>query len=112
MCQGDGSLDTQLASREPNGTFHLAITAYPYRRQNRKTGKTTEFKDASPEQCEKNDTCNSPEEISALAKEEGYELSESELDQISGGSWSTYGVMYVKGTVPLTHSKPAGLSPD
>lgn len=51
-----------------------------------------ELKDVSPEQREKINACNSPEAIMALAKEEGYELSESELDQISGGAWSTYGV--------------------
>ena len=39
-----------------------------------------EFKDLSPEQREKVEACKNPEEILALAKEEGYELSESELD--------------------------------
>ena len=29
-----------------------------------------------------------PEEILALAKEEGYELTDNELEQISGGAWS------------------------
>ena len=51
-----------------------------------------EYKDLSPEQCEKIDACNNVEEILAVAKEEGYELSDSELDQVSGGAWSTYGV--------------------
>ena len=29
--------------------------------------------------------CNTPEEVLALAKEEGYELSDDELEAISGG---------------------------
>ena len=51
-----------------------------------------ELKDVSPEQRERINACDSPEAIMALAKEEGYELSESEVDQISGGAWSEYGV--------------------
>lgn len=49
-----------------------------------------EFKDLSPDQREKVEACKNPEEILALAKEEGYELSESELDQVAGGGWSSY----------------------
>ena len=32
------------------------------------------------------EACKSPEELLALAKEEGYELSEEDLDAVSGGS--------------------------
>ena len=32
--------------------------------------------------------CGTPEEILALAKEEGYALTDDDLDQISGGLWS------------------------
>ena len=49
-----------------------------------------ELSNLSPEIQEKISACNSPEEILALAKEEGYALSEEELEQISGGkSWVT-----------------------
>ena len=48
------------------------------------------FKDMSPEIQEKIKACQTPEEVLELAKEEGYELAEEELEQISGGiSWST-----------------------
>ena len=39
----------------------------------------------TPEQREKALACKSPEEVLALAKQEGYELSDDELDQVSGG---------------------------
>lgn len=31
--------------------------------------------------------CQTPEEIFALAQEEGYELSDEELEAVSGGGW-------------------------
>lgn len=40
------------------------------------------------EQKAKARACNTPEEILALAKEEGYELSDDQLEGISGG-WGT-----------------------
>lgn len=43
------------------------------------------FEDLTPEQQEKAKACKTPEDILALAKEEGYELSEEELQAISGG---------------------------
>ena len=46
------------------------------------------FEDLSPELREKAQACNTAEELLALAKEEGYELSEDELEGISGG-WET-----------------------
>ena len=44
-----------------------------------------EFNDLTPEQKKKLDACKSPEEVLALAKEEGVELTEEQLDQITGG---------------------------
>ena len=44
--------------------------------------------DMSPELQEKMKACTTPEETLALAKEEGYELSEDELAAITGGDWS------------------------
>ena len=43
--------------------------------------------DISPELREKAKACKSPEELLALAKREGYKLSEAELEAVSGG-WS------------------------
>lgn len=39
----------------------------------------------TPEQQEKIKDCSTPEEILAVAQEEGYELSDDELDAVSGG---------------------------
>jgi predicted ribosomally synthesized peptide with nif11-like leader len=44
-----------------------------------------EFKDISPELREKAKACTSPEEMLALAKHEGYKLSEEELVAVAGG---------------------------
>ena len=44
-----------------------------------------QFENLTPEQREKARACNSPEELLALAKELGYELSDEELSQVSGG---------------------------
>ena len=44
-----------------------------------------EFNSLTPEQREKVNACKTPEEILALAKSEGYELSDEQLDDISGG---------------------------
>ena len=44
--------------------------------------------DLTPEQMEKARACKTPDEVLALAKEEGYELSDGDLEAISGGaSW-------------------------
>ena len=49
-----------------------------------------EFKDLTPEQQAKARACTTPEELLALAKAEGYELSDDELEAVSGGSaWDT-----------------------
>ena len=48
-----------------------------------------DFKDLSPELREKAKACKTPEELLALAKTEGYKLSEEELGAIAGGGgWS------------------------
>jgi predicted ribosomally synthesized peptide with nif11-like leader len=44
-----------------------------------------DINDLSPELREKVKACTSPEELFALAKREGYELSEEETEAISGG---------------------------
>ena len=46
------------------------------------------LEDLTTEQVEKANACETPEEVLALAKEEGYELAEEELRSISGGDWS------------------------
>ena len=43
--------------------------------------------DISPELREKAKACKSPEEILALAKKEGYKLSDAEMEAIAGGLW-------------------------
>lgn len=43
--------------------------------------------DLTAEQRQKLETAKTPEEVLALAKEEGYELNEEEMAQISGGGW-------------------------
>lgn len=47
-----------------------------------------DFESLSEEMKTKAKACTSPEELLALAKEEGYELSDEELEGIAGGaSW-------------------------
>lgn len=46
-----------------------------------------ELKGISTELKEKIDSCNSPEEVIELAKTEGYELTDEELEAVSGGGW-------------------------
>jgi len=45
------------------------------------------LKDISPELREKAKACKTPEEMLALAKKEGYKLSDVEMEGIAGG-WS------------------------
>ena len=48
-----------------------------------------EFKDLTPEHQVKARSCKTPEEMLALAKEEGFELADEELLAINGGfSWT------------------------
>ena len=49
------------------------------------------LEDLSPELRSKARKCKTPEEILELAREEGYELSEEELNAVSGGvKWSLW----------------------
>jgi predicted ribosomally synthesized peptide with nif11-like leader len=41
----------------------------------------------SPELREKAKECQTPEEMLALAKAEGYKLSDAEMEAVSGGRW-------------------------
>lgn len=43
------------------------------------------FEDLTPELKEKALACKTTEDLLALAKDEGYELSEQELEDVSGG---------------------------
>ena len=43
------------------------------------------FEELTPAQREKAIACKTPEDILALAREEGYQLSDDELEAISGG---------------------------
>ena len=45
------------------------------------------LEDLAPELQEKAKACNTPEEMLALAKEEGYELTDEDLQGIAGGDW-------------------------
>ena len=47
-----------------------------------------DFKDLTEEQKAKACACKTPEEILTLAKEEGYELSDDQLEAVSGGAWA------------------------
>ena len=55
----------------------------------REKGSEMDYKDLSPELREKAKACKTPEEMLALAKKEGYKLSDEEMEAVSGGkSWS------------------------
>ena len=62
-----------------------------------------DFSDLSAEQKDKVGNCHTPEEVLALAKEEGYELSDAELDQISGGAWMYWECPRCGGRMGLDH---------
>ena len=70
-----------------NNLYGLA--GYP-RPNSPERGNIMDFKDKdiSPELREKAMACQTPEELLALAKKEGYKLSEEELASVSGGGWS------------------------
>ena len=49
------------------------------------------FSDLTPEQQEKARACKTPEDMLALAKAEGYELSDEDLEAVSGGNaWGEF----------------------
>lgn len=51
-----------------------------------------DFMSLTPEQQAKARACKTPEELLALAREEGIELSDDELQAVSGGlGWDTVG---------------------
>ena len=47
------------------------------------------FENLSPEQLEQARACKSSEELAALAAKVGVELSDEELEGLSGGNWAT-----------------------
>ena len=52
--------------------------------------------DISPELREKAKACKTPEELLALAKREGYKLSDAEMEAVAGGgNWSCDSYVYV-----------------
>ena len=55
-------------------------------------GACMDFENLSPELLEKAKACKTTEEMFALAKEEGVELGEEELEAISGGMVSGWSI--------------------
>lgn len=49
-----------------------------------------DYKDLTPEQQAKAKACKTPEEILALAKSEGVELTDEQLDGVTGGGFWDY----------------------
>lgn len=64
-----------------------------------------EFTDLTPEQQEKARACTSAEELVALAKQEGYELSDDDLTAIAGGSMWTCEDQACSWYDPESHSR-------
>ena len=49
------------------------------------------YEDLTPQQQERARACKSADELLALAKDEGVELSEEQLQAVAGGSWDDCG---------------------
>lgn len=49
-----------------------------------------DFEDLTPEQKNRAIACQTPEELAAFAREEGVELSDEQLEGITGGTWSPH----------------------
>ena len=45
------------------------------------------FNELTPEQMEKARACKNPDDLVELAKSEGIELTDEQLDAIAGGTW-------------------------
>ena len=48
------------------------------------------YEDLTPGQLAKATACETPEDYLALAKEEGYELTNEELEQVTGGAYDEW----------------------
>lgn len=59
--------------------------------------------DRSPEQAAKAQTCKTPENVLALAKEEGLKLTDEELQAVAGGGdWEDIGALNI-GDAPTVY---------
>ncbi|MBQ9043627.1 MAG: hypothetical protein IJ111_12540 [Eggerthellaceae bacterium] len=47
------------------------------------------FDDLTEEQKAKARACKTPEDLVSLAKEEGVELTDDQLEEVAGGAWDT-----------------------
>ena len=68
-----------------------------------------DFNELTDEQRRKLEDCQTPEELLALAKEEGYELTQEQLDSFAGGDasfgWSCSSLKCNKGSDAIDDSK-------
>ena len=62
-----------------------------------------DFKDITEEQAAKISKCSCPEDVLELAKQEGYELSDEEIEQIAGGSGWEHGRCPICGSYCRLH---------